>query len=217
MITNLPMDTFKEAKRNMEFWEYLEGHRMAVGKIWNDFKEPLMKVLGITEDNMRPLLKEHDLSKYTINEFVALRDRHFKLIDFRKAYQDELRKLPTNSDEYKSFLSTITSKLGNIDEGYMDTHCKQNPHHIEYWNHKPMEPKYVAEFICDLLANAMDPQSSVISIFEATSSYLKEKCNVDSYLMIKDAMEACYEANIQQLVHILDLPDVIPSDEKVSN
>jgi hypothetical protein len=134
-----------------EYKSYIRSHRENVKNaftFWRRTDDAQNLFGGEGLENMESLIGNHDLSKYSTEEFDAYRKNFFP-------YENEV------SDE-SAFSDAVLH------------HYNHNPHHWEYWviprNPEneliPIPMRFLVEMLCDWTAMSFQKGGSVISWFE---------------------------------------------------
>ena len=141
-------DPVKEDSKEKQYEDYITSHSENVNKVWQELCRQT-EINTTTDWDITSLVKVHDESKYSSEEFDGYRKKFFPKYD-------------GEGDE-------------NLFQRAWNHHQKMNPHHWQYWiMWKPegsvalrMDINYVIEMLCDWTAMSLDfGQEDVSSWYE---------------------------------------------------
>jgi len=104
------MKGYEYLKKIREYCDYLQEHLENVEKAWNVIKEKCQNQNVVWDDHLYwfvdGLVKQHDVSKFSAQEFIPYQERFFGVKN--------------------------TVKTGSFEEAW-ENHKDKNPHHWEHW------------------------------------------------------------------------------------
>ena len=139
-------------EKTREYLDYLEEHINNVEKAWNVFKEKCGDIelifKGVDETFLYLQVKNHDVSKFSENEFVQYRRSFYPIIE----------------DEYNHDFSKA-----------WDHHKKENSHHWENWTKRKQSGWRIhcAHMIIDWMAMGYKFGDTAQSYYEKNKDEIK--------------------------------------------
>ena len=136
------MDSYNLEIKNKEYKKYIDEHIANVFKVYKVYGDKLCERLGIDHERLGDMIKDHDQSKYTSEEFEGYRCHFY----------------PTPEEEADVESKAFRKK--KFDSAWL-FHLRRNPHHPEFWVYvddegttrcHPMDPMHIAEMILDWAA-----------------------------------------------------------------
>ena len=129
-------------KKIAEYKKYIDNHIANVAKVYSIYGKELCEILGVDYERLGDMIKDHDQSKYTKEEFEGFRCYYY----------------PTAEEE--ADVESKPIRKAKYDSAWL-YHLRRNAHHPEFWIYKddeghirlhPMDPIHIAEMIIDWAA-----------------------------------------------------------------
>jgi len=139
----------------IEYCNYIEEHRRNVALAWDEVQHKCKNESFVYDDwkfyMLNDMIKRHDLSKYSAEEFTQYREYFY----------------PCKGDV----------KDENVFETAWEHHFENNSHHWQYWLNKSDEGLYqllsYVEMICDWQAMGYKFGGNALSYYEAHKDKVK--------------------------------------------
>lgn len=154
------MKGFEHIKKIKEYCDYLEEHLSNMSSAWEIIKTKCYD-LDVLNDpfhykNINNLILDHDLSKFSKEEFIPYRDKYYPVLDN-----------PYNERDYYSA---------------WENHLINNPHHWENWTNLNYDNNYEWKYhclcmICDWVAMGLKFNDTALNYYEKN----KEKIHIPEY------------------------------------
>lgn len=152
------MEGLKHIAKIREYCDYIEEHLLNVQKAWKILQEALKHENVIWDDhlffNIDQMIKEHDVSKMSSEEFIP--------------YQ-------------QVFFPVDEEKKGKLGSGW-EHHKANNPHHWENWTKNPQ--RFPNEHSCHIVCMIADWMGMGMKFDDTAESYYesaKEKIDIPEW------------------------------------
>ena len=190
-----------------EYMSYIDEHRnnvkLAFKKLFVDRNIPWMK-LNITKDKLIETLKnlyndieEHDMSKYSDEEFDAYRERFYPTNEEKEKYRSD---------------STYSAEVDDNFEKAWQHHYQNNNHHILFWatvdpdgniqEKRDMPFLCILHMICDWEAMSMkfNPNNDLATIAWYINDADEEKSQMsgNTRKMVESLLELIYDSSLPE-------------------
>ena len=142
MITNIVQSMqINTINKELEYKCYILQHLANIKKAYILYKDFLIEKLELRDSDVRvisDLVRQHDDSKWDLEEFDAYRKHFYPTLQENEMVQDMKDRLEKDFD------------------AAWEHHYKNNPHHWQYWGKDNDIPNvYIAEMILDWIAMGM--------------------------------------------------------------
>lgn len=166
-------ESLEKNKKQKEYIDYIENHRLNVQKAFNLFFLPLLDkenllLNTVSDEELKEGIKkcavniiDHDASKYSDDEFDGYREKYY----------------PTSREKADE---DFQEKVNERSEKAWESHYHNNPHHPLYWKDestgefKDMQLEYIIEMICDWASFSLD-KGDIKELYTWYASADKEK------------------------------------------
>lgn len=142
-------ESLEKNKKQKEYMDYIEKHKLNVLKAFNQFFLPLLDESKtnlsnlVSDEELKEAIKrcsinilDHDASKYSDDEFDGYRERYY----------------PTASEKARENYEKLAEERS---ERAWESHYHNNAHHPLYWKDditgeiRDMQLEYIIEMLCD--------------------------------------------------------------------
>ena len=159
-----------------EYKEYIIGHKERVSKMADWLKENLPEIFeDVDLEAFDEVIKEHDDSKFTEEEFDAYAQKFYKQDEFGKP----LGYVPGYDEAWKH-------------------HWTNNEHHPEFWLGEDMPLIYILEMLCDWGSFSIDKGD-----LRELSNYYYEQAKEDEEKNLSDNTKIIIEEILEKINSII--------------